>query len=251
MKIQVLASVMNQEPKKIIKKMNIQTDAIIINQCNENNIENLKFKNYNIKFYSLNERGIGLSRNTALMRAEADIVVFADEDSIFVDDYEQIIANEFEKNPKAEMIVFNVPSLNEKRPTYKILKNRRVRRHNCLRYGAVSFTIKLNKIKEYNIFFSLLFGGGAKYGSGEDSLFIYNFIKKGGKVYSSTKIIGYVEQIDSTWFNGYNDKYLKDKGILFRHLLGKHAIFYKIYFLLRNKNIYLEQGFFKTLKKMK
>ena len=51
MKIQVLASVMNQEPKKIIKKMNIQTDAIIINQCNENNIEKLKFKNYNIKFY--------------------------------------------------------------------------------------------------------------------------------------------------------------------------------------------------------
>lgn len=251
MKIEVLASVMNQKDKKIIDKMNIKTDAIIVNQCSENKIELLEKNNNKIKIYNLNERGVGLSRNTALMRAQGDIVVFADEDSIFVDNYCDIIKQEFQKNTKADMIVFNVPSLNEKRPTYEIKKEKKVYKFNCLRYGAVSFAVKLNKIREYNLYYSLLFGGGAKYGSGEDSLFIYNFIKKGGRVYSSPRIIGYVKQEDSTWFNGYNDKFLKDKGVLFKHLLGKYAIFYKIYFLLKNKDVYKKNGFFKTLKKMR
>lgn len=250
MKIEVLASVMNQKDKKIIEQMNIKTDAIIVNQCYENKFEIFKKNNNIIKFLSLNERGVGLSRNTALMRAQGDIVIFADEDSIFVDNYSDIIEKEFKKNAKADMIVFNVPSLNKKRPTYEIKKEKRVYRFNCLRYGAVSFAVKLNKIREYNLFYSLLFGGGAKYGSGEDSLFIYNFIKHGGIVYSSPKTIGYVKQEESTWFNGYNDKYLKDKGILFKHLLGKYAVFYKIYFLLKNKEVYKKNGFLKTLKKM-
>ena len=251
MNVEVLASVMNQSDNKIIKKININTDAIIVNQCSENKIEILHNNNRTIKIYNLNERGIGLSRNTALMRATGDIVVFADEDSIFVDDYEKIIVEEYKKNNNADMIVFNVPSLNKNRPTYRILKNKRVHRYNCLRYGAVSFTVKLDKIKEYNNYFSLLFGGGAVYGSGEDSLFIYNFIKKGGKVYSSDKTIGYVEQKDSTWFNGYDEKYLSDKAILFKKLLGRWSFFYKVYFLLRNKEVYEERGFFRTLKKMR
>ena len=73
MKIQVLASIM-MEPKNsikdIINRMNIQTDAIIINQCNENFIEEYKMDNSSvIKMLSFNERGVGLSRNNALMRA--------------------------------------------------------------------------------------------------------------------------------------------------------------------------------------
>ena len=42
-----------------------------------------------IKSYGclLNERGIGLSRNTALMRATADIILFADEDVTYKDGY--------------------------------------------------------------------------------------------------------------------------------------------------------------------
>lgn len=250
-KVEVLASVMNQKDYKIIEKMNINTDAVIINQCKENKISFLNKDGNIIKFFCLDERGIGLSRNTALMRASGDIVIFCDEDSILVDNYAQIIINEFKKNKKADMIVFNVPSLNKQRPTYNIKKNKRVHRYNCLRYGAVSFAIKLEKIREYNVYFSLLFGGGARYGSGEDSLFIYNFIKRGGRVFSSTKIIGYVEQKDSTWFCGYDKKYLKDKAILFKHLLGPYSFLYKVYFLIRNKDVYKENGFLKTLKMMK
>ena len=45
-------------------------------------------ENKTIKIYSFDERGVGLSRNSALMRADADIIVFADSDVIYNDDYE-------------------------------------------------------------------------------------------------------------------------------------------------------------------
>ena len=125
MEIEVLASTMNQEDYSIIEKMNIQTGAIIVNQCNINKISNIGYNNNNIKFMSLNERGVGLSRNTALMRASGKVVVFADEDEIFINGYDKVINKEFLKHPKADMIIFNVPSLNPKRKTANIEKEKR------------------------------------------------------------------------------------------------------------------------------
>ena len=36
MVVQVLISAMHAEPKELIKKMNVFSDAILINQCDEN-----------------------------------------------------------------------------------------------------------------------------------------------------------------------------------------------------------------------
>ena len=39
MKLQILVSSLNQEVKSLAEKMNLQADAILINQCNENRYE--------------------------------------------------------------------------------------------------------------------------------------------------------------------------------------------------------------------
>ena len=69
MKIEVLASVMNKSNHDILKQMNLKTDAIIINQSNCFNYEEIMYNNNNIRFISFNEKGVGLSRNNALMRS--------------------------------------------------------------------------------------------------------------------------------------------------------------------------------------
>lgn len=56
--------------------------AIIINQCDHVAKRTLSKNGKTIQFYSFDERGIGLSRNTAFMRASADIVEFADDDRV-------------------------------------------------------------------------------------------------------------------------------------------------------------------------
>ena len=79
----------------------------------------------------------------------------------------------------------------------------------------------------YNsISFSLLFGGGARYGSGEDSLFLQECFKAGMKVYRSPIKVADIRQDTSSWFTGYNDKYYRDKGALFAALLPKGCRIY-------------------------
>ncbi|WP_394121304.1 glycosyltransferase [Planococcus donghaensis] len=239
LELQVLVSAMHQSDFKLVEKMNIKSDAIVINQCNTNRIEEFaKDSKYLIKFISLSERGVGLSRNTALMRASADICVIADEDLTYVDNYKDIILGAFEENSNADMIMFNVPSNNLKRPTYKILKNERVRWYNCLRYGAVKIAIRTDRLKEANVYFSLLFGGGARYSHGEDSLFVANCIRKGLKVYTNTSIIGYVSQESSSWFNGYDDKFFIDKGALYYSITKKFAWLLSLQFCIRHKKMF-------------
>lgn len=235
MNIEVLAAVMNKEPNKIIKSMNLNSNAIIINQCEKNEYIKIKYNNYEIDFYSFNERGVGLSRNNALMRATGDIIVFADEDMKYVNNYNDIIVEAFKNNPKADMIVFNVLSSNPKRPTVKILSNKKVHLFNCLKYGAVNFAVKREILYKYNIYFSLLFGGGAKYSAGEDSLFIYEFIKAGGRVYTDSNVIGTVAQTSSTWFKGYTKKFFYDKGALYACLSKRLCRILCLQFLLRHK----------------
>ena len=44
---------------------------------------------------SFTERGVGLSRNNALMRASADICLFADDDIIYENNYKEILNRYF------------------------------------------------------------------------------------------------------------------------------------------------------------
>lgn len=76
MTLQVLVVTMHQTDHSLLEKMNIQSDAIVVNQCSRNEVEWFMYNGHQILWMSLNERGIGLSRNTALMRATADIILF-------------------------------------------------------------------------------------------------------------------------------------------------------------------------------
>lgn len=233
MKLQVLLSVMDQLDHSILIKTNISTEAIIVNQCKINRREVFMNRSNKIVFISMPDRGVGLSRNTAFLNSTSDLAVFADQDIEYNDNYEKIISYEFEKKPNADIIIFNTRSKNANNPTYMIKKDRRVRRYNCLRYGATKIAIKTDRVRASGVKFSLDFGGGAKYSSGEDSLFLYQCIKKGLRVYACNKEIGTVDQENSTWFTGYNDKFFKDKGVFFYTLSPKLAYIYAIYFVIK------------------
>lgn len=238
MNLQLLVSTIHQIDHSLLEKMNIQSDGIIVNQCDRNEFDEFEFKGHNIKFLSFAERGVGLSRNNALMRATANICLFADDDVTYVDNYEKHIEIAFLDNPEADVIIFNVPSTNAERPSYIIPKIKKVRWYNFLKYGAVRIAVRTEKLKQANIYFSLLFGGGAKYSCGEDSLFIGECIKKGLKVYTNPTIIGYVSQEDSSWFKGYTDKFFFDKGALFACLSKRWAKLLCLQFVVRRYKLF-------------
>lgn len=234
MRVQVLASVVEQEPYKLAEEMNIETDAIIVNQCDRYETECFSHADREIKVFHMAERGVGLSRNTALMRADGDICLFSDQDIVYETGYEQRILQAFEASPKADMIVFNI-EVGEERRTYYNTEVKKVHWYNCGRYGAVSFAVKREKLLESGVTFSLLFGGGAKYSAGEDSLFLKKFMDAGGKVYASPVTIGREKEGQSTWFSGYHEKFFFDRGVLYHYLYGALAKPWALRFLLAHR----------------
>ena len=136
MKVEVLASVMNTTLPETVEHMNLQSDAVIINQCDRMAYEEMKIaghggsaeadprEEYLIRYY------IGRSRNEAILRSVGDICLFSDADIVYEDGYEEAILREFEKNPAADMIIFNI-EVEEDRRTYHITDRHRVHWYNC------------------------------------------------------------------------------------------------------------------------
>lgn len=236
MNVQVLASVMNEDAGTLAERMRLESDAIIINQCDRLGFEEIERGGHRIKFYSFPERGVGRSRNEAIMRAEGDICLFADADLVYETGYAEAVAAEFERRPDADMILFNV-TVKEERKTYQIGERKRVHWYNCGRYGAVSFAVRRDSLLASGVMFSLLFGGGAKYSNGEDSLFLKEFMGKGFSVYTAPVTIAREQAAgDSTWFQGYNEKFFRDRGVLYRCLYGRWSRLMALRFLLVHRD---------------
>lgn len=248
MKLQVLISTMHQRDHSLLKKMNIQSDAIVINQSDYDCIERFTFRGHDILWMSLNERGVGLSRNNALMRASGDILLFADDDVVYADGYAEKIIKCFENNPKIDLIAFYLQSQNPDRPVAIVEKEYRLHWYNSLKIGAFRIAIRKDEIQKANVFYSLLFGGGAKYQSGEDNLFIIQCLKRGIRGLVSNVTIGTVQQEESTWFKGFNEKYFFDKGVLMKQCFGAWAKVLLIALLMKNGRQTKNVGLKKALK---
>ncbi len=223
MKIQLLVSAVDKDAVALTKQMHICTDAVIVNQCDRYGYEEITESGHRIQVFSMQERGVGLSRNTALLHASADVCVFSDEDIMLAEDYEKKICRAYEELTDADMILVNVKVAPSRR-TYWNEDIHRVSYRNYGRYPAYSITVKRDALLSANVHYSLLFGGGAKYSNGEDSLFLKDCLKAGLKIYSHTICIGEEVERESTWFSGYHEKFFRDRGVLYHYLYGRLAL---------------------------
>ena len=215
MRIQILVATMNLKDSSLVKKMNIKSDVIIGNQCDHNSVEDFIEDNVHVKVLNFAERGVGLNRNNALMRADGEICLFADDDMIYEDNYLEIVENAFNCNPQADVIVFN---LRENPITRKIIKKKEnVGYFNYLRYGTARVAVRLSSVRSKGIYFNQCFGGGTEHCHGEDNLFLHACLREGLKVIAIPEYIATLtEERESSWNKGFNKKYIKDQGVLFK-----------------------------------
>ncbi len=229
---------MNLDTTHVAENMKLEADAIVINQTDSFGFEEYQYNNRNIRVYSFIEKGVGLSRNNALLRADGDIVLFSDEDIVYNEGYAKAVLDAFEANPDIDMIFFNF-DVAEDRQTYHIEKKGRIRSYNCGRYPTYSLAVRREVLHKKGITFSLLFGGGAKYSNGEDSLFIKQCIKSGMKALALPVTLGREVPRPSTWFNGYTDKFFYDRGVLYKALYKGLAKPLALRFLIAHRDIML------------
>lgn len=226
-KLQVLVATMGQEDLSLVKKMNIQCDAVIANQSDKNQI----VVNGPTKMITTTTRGVGLNRNIALLAADAEILLFADDDVVYYDDMSNLVISAFADNKDADVIIFGIDITKDGIVTEKRrVRNGRLHVWNTMRYGMVRIAVRRNSLLRANIAFNQNFGGGCPFSAGEDSLFLKACFDAHLRVYGSANVICQCAKDISTWFTGYNEKYFYDKGVLLRYLFPRFPRLMALYF---------------------
>ena len=245
MKVEVLLATMffEQEDENFLELMNIQTDIVIGNQCDHNGNELFTHNDNNATVLSRQERGVGRNRNTCLFYSNADIVLFADNDVCYYDGYGKKIEDYYNTHPNADIVIFNFKEKRDNEPIHDINKqNKKARLKDITKFGTWAVTAKRESILKKRISFSLLFGGGAKYGCGEDSLFLIDCYNMGLNIYLSDDTLGEVIHKESTWFKGITEKYVFDKGALFKAMCPQTYKLAIIWHVIKHKKSYSQLG---------
>lgn len=247
MRLQTLISTMNQKDYDLLKRMKINSDSIIINQCQEDSKFVSLHEGNQISWINSNDIGLSKSRNLAIEYADADISLISDDDLEYLIDYEKIICNEFIKNPKADIIVFQVIGIEKEFKKYKS-KAKSIGYISAMKISSVEIAFRTNKVKEKMIIFDPEFGAGAKYKMGEESIFLFECLNKGLKIYYVPIEIARLHIGSSSWFNGYNQDYLQNKGAAFAAMTSLFSSFLNIQFSIRKRRLYKDNfGLIKAL----
>ena len=232
MHLQVLVATMNRQDLSLTETMNLRQNAVIANQCGRWAMEEEMRDGIKVQMLSSDTIGVGINRNLALSAAQADILLFADDDIVYYDSDLQGVIDAFRQLPDADVIFFAIDMTKEGKVFDKRRnKVRRLHLWNSLRFGACRMAIRREAVIKHRLSFSTLFGGGSLYGSGEDTAFIRDCFRAGLKLYSHDYVLGACAKDSSTWFEGYNEKYCFDFGALLcccfpnmKHLIKWHFI---------------------------
>jgi len=231
MTLEIITTTMHKSNIEKYTEMNLQTDAVIANQGENSCYEEHELNGKKIKFVSTQTRGVGNNRNIGYIHSSADLILFADDDMVFVDEYENIIKDAFSKTPQADGIVFGVKN------GMQFSSNKRAKFKNVTSGGIWGLVIKREFLLQNNIWASPLFGGGARYSCGEDSLFFKDLFKNKARIFLSTQNIATNNEGESTWFEGFTDKYFVDRGIIYAKLTPMLAHLACLYHLFKHKNV--------------
>lgn len=212
--------------------MNVQTDVLVANQCGLDSEETFEYRDHSAEYLNSGERGVGRNRNVLLDRATADICIFADDDLRFVDGYAAIASKAFAECPDADVLLFNLIEKNPRRYINNSIF--KVGYGNYARYGAARTAFRRSAICSKGIRFNTEFGGGTRYGSGEDTIFLQDCLRAGLNLYAVPYALAEIDQnASSTWFKGYNKKFFFDKGALYACLHPVAWLSFCIRYVLR------------------
>lgn len=233
--IQILISTMFlRDYRELLQKMNISTDAVIINQCDENSEYHVTFDGHNILIINTTERGLSKSRNMAVSKSSAKYLIFADDDFRYSDDYAHMVKEAYMKYPCADAVIFR--AIRKSSRIHREFKNGKLSKYYQFSVNSVRITVKRSVIIEKNIFFDEYFGSGARVSHGEDTIFISECFKQGVNFYSANTILctEFDEGRQSTWWQGYTEQFFKDKGTLFKRL-SKNYLLLIMYFVVKHR----------------
>lgn len=250
MKIEILVSTMNQEDYKIIDTMHINSDVVVVNQCNKEERIEFQYKDHHVLWINTLERGLSNSRNMAMKNSTADICVLADDDEVFREDYIRTLKKVFQENGDYDIIRFKINGIEKTFKKYSD-KSFRIGFLKSLKVSSVEIAFRRKEILKKHIKFDPLIGSGTKFPMGEENSFLFHCLRKKLKIKYIPEIIADLHMGNSTWFTGYNKTYFVGRGAAFTSMSKWLAPLFIFQFAVRKRKLYKnELSFYESIKYM-
>lgn len=247
MRLEVLISCMYEKDASIIYRTGIQSDVLVINQCDHDGKEQFEFKNKKgevclARIINTKERGLSKSRNMALKYAKGDVCLLCDDDEEMEPDYVEKILQSFQQYENCGILAFAMyyPTRKYRKKPYKI------NIFNAAKLSSVQIAVRRKKIPSA-VRFNEQMGSGTGNGGGEENKFVVDCLRHGVKAFYVPYYIATVAQVKSQWMDGYNQHYWTNRGWSARMIYGwRWGFLYILYtILLRCWKIEHENAFCK------
>lgn len=235
-RLEILLSCMFQKDD-IVKKSNITCNAVVINQCDEDGTHTEPLPgSARVKWIDSTQRGLSRSRNLAIRAAECDYCLIADDDEVFADGVEDIIAGAFRDNEDSDVLIFKLHNWNAKYPAAKS----EVGYIQAMRTASYQIAFRRKKVIERGIMFDEEMGSGTGHGAGEECKFLFECLHSGLHITFIPETIATLQKDSaSQWFFGYDSNYFFWHGWARKRFLGiPGAILYACYTAVAKHNEY-------------
>ena len=224
-KLVVLISCMHQDNHDIIRKSNIQTDVVVVNQCDKDLVESFDFVNKkgelcHAKFISTTERGLSRSRNMAIANAgDADICLICDDDEYLLDDYPEKLINAFSEEPNAVVIAF---ALDRKDHPRKFPNNKfKLGFKSIGQVSSQQIAFRRDMINSAGSVLDVKMVSGTGNGGEEENMFLHTCRRRKLMMFYHPQVIAIINATGkSKWFKGYTAQYFQNLGWVSRRIHG-------------------------------
>ena len=191
---------------------------------------------YKAIVYNMTSKGVSKNRNYLLSKANSEYVIFWDDDTSYIEHFEEKVHETIMQNAKFDVIRFNFQSTNNLRPSKIINKTKQISFRTLKKYGAGCMYIKRKKLLDDRILFDENLGPGTLINHGEDTIFNYNLCKK-NKILQIGLTPLIISQASSTWQGCNRNIELEcySKGYIFWRIMHNLSFLFIYYYYLKHK----------------
>lgn len=251
MSLQVVISTIDNNIENINPKTLQYNNLIIINQKTKIELSVDKEERYkesifnNVKWIDVLDKGLSRSRNLGLSLTNSEYLYLTDDDIILNTDFSKVVLQSFKDNPEADVLAFNVEGIKKRK------KKKNISLLNSFKLSSVQLVFRVSFIKKNRLKFDERFGAGAEFKMGEENIFLVDLLKAKAKIIYIPKTIATLESSQSTWFEGYNNKYFIDRGAIFARMFGfSLGVLFSLQFCIRKFRLYSQSISFKDALRM-
>ena len=235
LKFEILLSCMHLSNLDIVKRSGIESDLLIVNQCDGDDYCQETMNGKTVRLFSVKDRGLTKSRNFAINHSSADICLLCDDDETFKSDYERNILQAYDKIKDADVIIFDIGN----HPTPFPPEIRRLRYPDLFKVSSWQISFRRERLIAKGIQFDENMGAGTGNGAEEELKFLTDCRKAGLKIYYFPFVIADVAQEQSTWFHGFDRQFFVNRGNTTRYILGLFpSLAYALYYCFFKRKMF-------------